>query len=213
MNLKTLGATKILGATGLVLIVALGWLLIVGPKTAALADVRLQIADTRDQNDTLQLQLVALKKQAEQLDEVRATARALAEKFPPTADQPGLFREITAAAQNAGIGPDGLTSLAPTPPVEGSGDAASGIQLEEPSEGLAKQTMAIAVTGSYDQMQQLLENLEQMPRSFLITSVALAGGAEGEGAEAGQFTTTISGDMFVMAPAVDPEETQPEAAE
>ena len=68
--------------------------------------------------------------------------------------------------------------------------------------------MAIAVTGSYDQMQQLLENLEQMPRSFLITTVALSGGGE-----AGEFTSTISGDMFVMAPAADPDEAQPEAAE
>jgi Tfp pilus assembly protein PilO len=208
MNLKTLAATRTLGCLGLLVIIALGWLLIVGPKTAALADVRLQISTTRDQNDTLQLQLVALEKQAEQLDEVRATARALAVKFPPTADQPGLFREVTAAAQDAGIGPDGLTSLAPTPPVEGGGDVASGIQLEDPSEGLAKQTMAIAVTGSYDQMQQFLENLELMPRSFLITSVALSGGGE-----TGEFTTTISGDMFVMAPAIDPEETQPEAEE
>jgi Tfp pilus assembly protein PilO len=208
MNLKSLGATKVLGAVGMLLIVALGWLLVIGPKTSALADVRLEISSARDRNDTLQLQLLALKKQAEQLDEVRTTARALAVKFPPTADQPGLFRDITAAAQEAGIGPDGLTSLTPTPPVEGSSDAASGIQLEDPSEGLAKQTMAIAVSGSYDQMQHLLENLEQMPRSFLITSVALSGGAEG-----GEFTTTISGDMFVMAPAIDPDETQPEAAE
>jgi len=208
VNLKTLAATRTLGCVGLLVIVALGWLLIVGPKTAALADVRLQISTTRDQNDTLQLQLAALQKQAEQLDEVRATARALEVKFPPTADQPGLFREVTAAAENAGIGPDGLTSLAPTPPVEGGGDVASGIQLEDPSEGLAKQTMAIAVTGSYDQMQQFLENLELMPRSFLITTVALSGGGD-----TGEFTTTISGDMFVMAPAIDPEETQPEAAE
>jgi Tfp pilus assembly protein PilO len=181
---------------------------VIGPKTAALSDVRVQISGARDQNDGLELQLLALKKQAEQLDEVRATARALATKFPPTADQPGLFREITAAAEKAGIGPDGLTSLTPTPPVEGGGDAASGIQLEDPSEGLAKQTMAIAVTGAYDQMQQFLENLEQMPRSFLITSVALSGGGEGD-----KFTATISGDMFVMAPAADPTDLQPETAQ
>jgi Tfp pilus assembly protein PilO len=208
MNLKSLGATKILGAIVMLLIIALGWLLVIGPKTAALSDVRVQISGARDQNDTLQLQLLALKKQAEQLDEVRATARALSAKFPPTADQPGLFREITAAAQEAGIGAEGLTSLAPTPPVEGGGEAASGIALEDPSEGLAKQTMAIGVTGSYDQMQQFLANLEQMPRSFLITSVALSGGGEG-----GEFTTTISGDMFVMAPADDPTDLQAETAE
>jgi Tfp pilus assembly protein PilO len=210
MNLKSLGATKILGGLGLVLIVALGWLLVIGPKTAALSDVRLQISGVRDQNDVLQLQLAALKKQAEQLDEVRATARALAVKFPPTADQPGLFRDITAAAQDAGIGPDGVTSLTPTPPVEGGDEAAAaaGVQVGAPAAGLAKQTMAIAVTGSYDQTQDLLENLEQMPRSFLITTVSLSGGGEG-----GAFTTTISGDMFVMAPAADPADVQPEAAQ
>jgi hypothetical protein len=131
-------------------------------------------------------------------------------KFPPTADQPGLFRDITAAAQDAGIGPGGVTSLTPTPPVEGGDEAAasSGIQVGAPAAGLARQTMAIAVTGSYDQTQHLLENLEQMPRSFLINTVELSGTAEG-----GAFTTTISGDMFVMAPAADPADVQPEAAE
>ena len=68
--------------------------------------------------------------------------------------------------------------------------------------------LPIAVTGSYDQMQELLENLEQMPRSFLITTVALSGGGE-----TGEFTTTISGDMFVMAPAADPTALQAETAE
>jgi Tfp pilus assembly protein PilO len=207
MKAKSLNATKLMGAGGLLLIVALGWLFVLGPKTAALSDVRTQITTTRDQNDVLALQLLTLKQQAQQLDEVRATSAALARKFPPTADQPGLFEEVTAAAQRAGIGPNGVTSLAPTPPVEGGDDTGSGIALESPSEGLAKQTMAIAVEGSYDQTQRLLENLEQMPRSFLITAVELSGGTESG------FTTTISGDMFVMAPAPDPEDAPPAAGE
>lgn len=199
MNLKTLGATKVLGAVALLLIVALGWQFVVGPKTAALTDVRDQITNTRDQNDVLTLQLITLKKQAAQLDAGRATAKALAAKFPPTADQPGLFREVTGAASAAGIGPKGVTSLSPTPPVVGGADPATGVQLETTGLSLARQTVAVAVQGNYDQTQRLLENLERMPRAFLITSVALSGGGED-----GKYTTTITGDMFVMPPVEDP---------
>lgn len=209
MNLKSLSGTKIMGAIGLLLIVALGWQFVVGPKTAALSDVRAEITNTRDQNDVLALQLVTLQKQAAQLDAGRATAKALAAKFPPTADQPGLFREVTAAASDAGIGPKGVTSLSPTPPVVGGADPVTGVQLEATGLTLARQTVAVALQGNYDQTQRLLENLEQMPRAFLITSVALSGGGEDGG-----YTTTITGDMFVMPPVEDPakaEDSTPEA--
>ena len=65
--------------------------------------------------------------------------------------------------------------------------------------------MAIAVTGS-DQMGSLETSSRCPGRSSSPPS--LSGGGE-----TGEFTTTISGDMFVMAPAVDPDESQPEAAE
>lgn len=54
MNLRTLGATKILDVLGLRVTAASSWLLVVGPATAALSDVRLGITTTRDQNDVLE---------------------------------------------------------------------------------------------------------------------------------------------------------------
>ena len=62
--------------------------------------------------------------------------------------------------------------------------------------------MTVSVTGTYDQTQQLLVNLEHMKRAYLVTSVNLAGDAA-----SGAFTTTITGDMFVMPPVKDPGET------
>jgi Tfp pilus assembly protein PilO len=203
MNLRTPGATKVVGGLSLLLIAALGWMFVLGPETARLSEVRTEIQSTRDQNDTLRLQLVALHKQQEQLGETRATARALAEKFPPTADQPGLFEAVTAAAVDAGIGAKGVTTLAPTPPVIGGADPATGVQLEEPAGGapLARQSVSVSVEGSYDETRRLLENLEQMRRSYLISSVTLAGGGT-----AGSYTTTVVGDMFVMPPVEDPQD-------
>lgn len=203
MNLSTPGAVKIVGALALLVVGGLGWTFVVGPETTALSDVRLEIESTRDQNDVLALQLITLKKQAQELGETREDALALAERFPPTADQPGLFEAVTAAAVDAGIGAKGVTTLAPSPPVIGGTDPAAGVQVEGPAGGaqLARQTVSVSVQGSYEQTQRLLENLEQMSRAYLVTSVTLGGGGE-----TGSFTTTVTGDMFVMPPVPAPDE-------
>ena len=83
-----------------------------------------------------------------------------------------------------------------------------GVTADPPAPGsgsLASQPCSVSVTGTYDQTQQLFRNLEHMPRAYLITSVALAGG--GDGTTADTFTTTIAGEMFVMPPVADPGKT------
>ena len=203
MDLSTPAATKVVGGLSLLVVTAASWLLAVGPETSKLADTRVQVESARQQNDVLVQQLSQLQRQRTEVAATRRTARHLAEKFPPTADQPGLFEEVTAAAVSAGIGPKGVTTLAPSPPVIGG--TASGVPAVPPVGGsglLASQTVSVSVTGTYDQTQQLLENLEQMPRAYLINSVSLSGG----GTEA-TFTTTIAGQMFVMPPVADPGKT------
>jgi Tfp pilus assembly protein PilO len=202
MDAKTPTATKVIGGLGLLAVAAAGWTLVLGPETSTLADTRAQVDAARQQNAVLLQQLSQLKAQEKELDKTRRVATALQAKFPPTADQPGLFQQVTDAAVDAGIGAQGVTTLAPTPPTIGS--ATGGVGATAPAAGsgtLASQDVSVAVTGSYDQTQQLLENLEHMPRAFLITSVALAGAAD-DGTDS--FTTTIAGRMFVMPPIPDP---------
>ena len=218
MDLATPAATTAVGSLALLVVAGLGWLLVVGPETDALAQAREEISTVRDQNTVLTSQLAALERQREGLAETRRDARRLAELFPPTADQPGMFEEVTTAAVDAGIGPQGVTTLTPTPPVLGTtGTEAAAAPAPDPAADpatdpaaapaagaqlLARQTVTVAVTGTYDQTQRLLENLEHMPRAYLVTAVALASGSEG-----GEFTTTITGDMFVMPPVIDPGKT------
>ena len=202
MNLRTPGGTKVVGSLALLLVAALGWLFVVGPETSALSEARLEVENISDQNDVLTLQLASLKRQQLELAPTRKAARKLAVKFPPTADQPGLFADVTAAAVDAGIGAQGVTTLTPTPPTIGGADPVTGaVGAAPPPAGanLARQTVTVSVTGGYDQTERLLENLEHMPRAYLVTSVTLGGGGEG-----GEYTTTITGDMFVMPPIEDP---------
>lgn len=202
MNLRTPLATKLVGSLSLVVVAGLGWMVVVGPETAALAETRAEIQVIRDQNHNLTLQLSTLERQASELGRTRQVARDIAEMFPPTADQPGLFTAVTAAAVDAGIGARGVTVLAPTAPVVGGADPVTGAVTAEPPAGgddLARQTVTVSVSGGYDQTERLLENLEHMPRALLVTSVTVTG--EGE---AGSYTTTVVGDMFVMSPLKDP---------
>ncbi len=215
MDLATPGATKLVGSLALLVVAGLGWQLVVGPETDALAQAREEISTVRDQNAVLTTQLAVLEKQREGLAETRRDARRLAALFPPTADQPGMFEEVTTAAVDAGIGPQGVTTLTPTPPVLGTADGtapadAAADPASDPAapapvaapQLLARQTVTVAVTGTYEETQLLLENLEHMPRAYLVTAVSLASGSEG-----GEFTTTITGDMFVMPPVADPGKT------
>ena len=206
MDLGTPTATKVTGAIGLLVVAGLGWTFGVGPQSAHLAEARDEVTTVQDQNALLTVQLAALTKQQQDLGATRRTARVLAANFPPTADQPGLFEIVTAAAVDAGIGAKGVTTLTPTPPVVGTADSSAGSTqagTTAPSgDQLARQTVTVAVTGSYDQTRQLLVNLEHMKRAYLITSVSLAGDTEN-----GAYTTSITGDMFVMPPVQDPGKT------
>lgn len=207
MNLNTPMATKVVGALALLVIAGAGWMFVVGPATAELGDVREQTQAARDQNDLLSLQLLKLKQQAAALDATRAEATALAAKFPPTADQPGLFEQVNDAATGAGIGPKNVTALTPTPPTVG-GDATGAVQATPQSGGgLAQQTVTVSIEGDFAATQRLLQNLEELPRAYLVSAVTMGGGSE-----TGRYTTTITGTMFVMPPAPDPADVVAEAA-
>jgi Tfp pilus assembly protein PilO len=201
MNLTSVVATKILGVVALLAITAGGWLLVLNPKTSELADVRTQIETTRGQNETLRHQLAKLEAQRKQLPATRATARALAVLFPPTADQPTLFKTVTAAAAQAGIPADDVTELSAEAPVAGTSGGSDKAQLpgESTDSDLAGQTVTITVQGDYDEIQRLAENLEDLPRAYLVSSLTLS-----VGADAGTYTATITGQMFVMPAAPDP---------
>jgi Tfp pilus assembly protein PilO len=201
MNLRSVAATKILGGVALLAIAAAGWLVVLSPQTSELADIRTRIETTREQNATLRQQLVQLEAQRKQLPATRATAHALAALFPPTADQPTLFKAVTAAATQAGIPADDVTELSAEAPVAGTSGGADKAQLpgQATESDLAGQTVTVTVQGDYDQIQRLAENLEDLPRAYLMSSLTL-----GAGADAGTYTATITGRMFVMPAAPDP---------
>jgi Tfp pilus assembly protein PilO len=205
MKLGSLVATKLLGPLALVLLAGIGWFLLMSPQTNTLTEVNTEIEAARSQSTSLRHQLRVLQDLQQHLNDTRTTAKALATKFPPTAAQPELFRAVTAAAANAGIPARRLTTLTPTPPVAGSGKSTGAAPLPSagasatPATDVAAQVVSLSVEGSYEEITLLVQNLERMPRAYLITSLTLSAGAT-----PGTFTATIVGTMFAMPPAQDP---------
>jgi hypothetical protein len=200
MNLESTAATKLVGGASLLLVSAVGWLGLLGPSTSTLADMQEQTASASAQNQVLQSQLLLLQEQAVRLAATRRTAGALSARFPPTADQPGLFTAVTTAASDAGILPRNVKAVTPSPPtVASTGTSGDGEEASNGgSDGLARQTLTVTVEATYDATRELLARLEQMPRAFLVASVTVAAGTSPT-----TYSSTVTGDMFVMPPTGD----------
>lgn len=221
MNLRTAPATILIGVVGTALIAVLGWLLLLGPLTAKVSETKDAVDAAVDRNQLMTGQVAGLEQQKERLPKIRTVADELAELFPATADQPGFFAAVNDAAREAGISPDNVTTLSPTAPslVDASGEAtsetttetaptapttpATGTSAEGTPSGvdLAQQTVSITVEGSYDEVQKLVANLEDMPRAFVIDSLSISSGESSEGGPSA-LTVSITGSTFV-APPVD----------
>jgi hypothetical protein len=102
-----------LSAAVSMLVLAAGWFLVVGPKRAEAADIRVQAAQQIATNSTLETQLQVLKAQAKDLPKEQAKLAAVAAKIPNDPALPGLVRALLEAAAASGVE---LVSVSPAPP-------------------------------------------------------------------------------------------------
>lgn len=211
MNLKSAPATILLGVLGLLVLAGLGWVGLIGPALSdrsATDDAR---AQAQDANQAMRLELARLRQQADDLPTTDALAADLDTMFPATADQPGFFEQVSDIATQAGVGPRDVTVLSPGVPVilESDPAAAAATGTTAPEAGtapsvsasdLAIQEVTIGVNGSYDQLVEVLDGIEKMPRAFLVGSIDLAAD------DTRGMTLTVVGSTFV-APPLKPETT------
>lgn len=224
MRINKIKETYLIGGVAILVLALLSWFFLVSPRMAQASE----IGERREAVEALNVksaqQIASLTKLKDGMVKERAVAAALAVKFPPTADQPALFRQIVAAAGKAGIPEKSITSLGPAAPILGSPSGSGGAKLagagaapaapaDEDGDAAAPATAAPAKTaenmatmavsfnteGTFDQMVNMLKNLESIDRSFLITQVNLSTG------EKGKFTIAVQGNMYVHRAIPDPE--------
>ena len=165
----------LLAAAGALLVLAAGVVLLVRPTQKATAQARADHDATVAESQSLRDQIKALEAQKANEADLRARAKLARAEFPATPALPALVDALQDAANLAGVD---LGTLAPTTP------KASTIRPE-----LAEITATVAVKGGYFEIQDFLVRLENLvkgsdpgrvpPRSVLVRSVGLNGGAAG----------------------------------
>ena len=160
----------ILGGAALPLaVLVLGWLLLIAPQRSEAAALREQEVAQQEANGQLRSRVAQLQAQAQDLPAEEARLAELRERVPAEPRLPELVTALSSAAQDTGVE---LLSLAPQPPqpVPLPAGAAAGTP-EAPQ--LQQVPVTVTVRAGYFEAAAYLARLEQLPRSLLVSRVAL----------------------------------------
>ena len=214
MNSSSSSRTLVIGAVSLLAVAALGWFLLISPAMGKVSATRQETENAQQRSASLSAQVATLQKQQRELPAVRKLAATLEQIIPTTADQPGFFAAVNRAARQAGIAPGHVKTLSPTAPqvLDANGqpvDTSAAVPAAPAASGtstvgdVAEQTVAVIVDADEAQTERLLQNLETMPRAFVVQSLEIStGGSEGDNSST--LTVSISGTTYVAPPMTQP---------
>lgn len=179
-----------LTAVACLAVLAAGWFLVIKPQRAHASDLRAQAATVQSQAQDLRSQVAQLQQQQKDLPAQQKLLSQIATKIPDNPALPALIRQLSAAADGAGVN---LVSLAPGQPTVAQ--AAPGVSTSSSSTSssstsaaavtppLAGISLTVQVQGSYFNVEQFFSAVEGLNRAMLVTGFGLtpasgsAGGA------------------------------------
>jgi Tfp pilus assembly protein PilO len=182
----------ILGILGVVAMAALAWFLLLSPRLSKADEVAAQVEQVETSNLQLRNRVNQARAQVENAPEAARQAQELFATMPRAAELPTVLRQITDAAQEAGIGPTAIQVISTTVPVATGPVAAEGTS----GVSIANMDIGITVSGTRPDLLSFLDNLQALDRAFLITSTQVSGAAEN--AEGGDESLQVQGSMFVL---------------
>lgn len=206
---------SLLAAVLVLAILAAGWFLLIAPKRSEASGLRAQAATQQDANARLLQQLAVLKAQQAELPEQRAKLAVMRTQIPDNPALPTLIRDLTAAGRKVGVSIDAMAPSTPAAvavvqPAPVTTTSSSGGRTAAPvaaAPALYQVPLALNVTGSYFELEQFINKLEGLKRSFLVSgfSLAPAGGGDGassatDGPAPGDLTLALQGRVY-LAPA------------
>lgn len=220
---------SLLAALLALVVLAAGWFLLVSPKRSEAAGLREQTASQQDANARLVQQLEVLKAQQAELPQQRAKLAVMRTQIPDNPALPTLIRDLTAAGRTVGVSIDTMAPAVPVPlaaaqplvPVATTTDstgATTTTPAAPPAPALFQVPLTLDVTGSYFELEQFINKLESLKRSFLVSGFTLApaagGGSTDGSAEAGapargDLTLALQGRVFLSPASTAPTVTQP----
>ena len=229
---------SLLAAILVLAILAAGWFLLVSPRRGEAATLREQSVSQEEANGRLVQQLTVLKAQQADLPQQRAKLAVLRQQIPGNPALPTLIRNLTAAGRKVGVSIDTMAPTVPVPAVVAqpvapvvtttSTESAEGTEtavpapVAPPAVSLFQIPLTLNVTGSYFELEQFINRLEKLKRSYLVTGFTVSqanGGASTDGAAVaanapavGDLTLALQGRVFLAPTTVAPAVIQPTPA-
>ena len=242
---------SLLAAVLVVAILAAGWFLLVSPKRSDAADLRTQKVSQDAANERLVQELEVLKAQQAELPRQRAELAVMRKQLPDNPALPTLVRSLTEAGRKIGVdivtmapsvpvavvAPVAATTVAPSTETssdsstessdEGSAasDSASTTSTtttpQPTGPALYQVPLTLEVNGSYFELEQFVNKLEGLRRSFLVTgftlttpdSAASTGAADsGTTLSPGDLTLSLQGRVFLSPKATTATQPTPVAS-
>jgi Tfp pilus assembly protein PilO len=212
-----------LTAVAVVAVLAAGWFLLVSPQKSRAASLRTQAASQQSANTTLQSRVNQLKEQKKGLPAQQRKLDQIAAKVPDNPQLPVLIRQLSAAAQGAGVD---LVSLAPstpalvaaqTPAVTAPAAATTtgttqgtGVQPAHATPAaaavspLAQIPVTLTVQGSYYNIESFFRSVEKLTRAMLVQQWSLTPATGAVAASSTPATGSTSGGSSASAQALPP---------
>jgi Tfp pilus assembly protein PilO len=134
-------------------------LFLVLPKMAEVTKAEGELEDAKAEQQTLSVQLNALKQARDEAPQNEATIREIEGKVPPTANLPGLILFLRNAATVSGVQVMSLTPAVPVP---------------EPSGAFSSISVSASGQGSYFALVKYLHEMETLPRAATVESIDLS---------------------------------------
>jgi Tfp pilus assembly protein PilO len=151
-------AVIVAGAAAAILALLLVLFLVL-PKMAEVTTAEGELQDAKAEQQTLSVQLNALKQARDEAPQNEATIREIEGKVPPTANLPSVILFLRNSASVAGVQVLSLTPAAPVP---------------EPSGGFSSISVSASGQGSYFALVKYLHELETLPRAATVESIDLS---------------------------------------
>ncbi|HUY86853.1 MAG TPA: type 4a pilus biogenesis protein PilO [Acidimicrobiales bacterium] len=101
-----------------------------------------------------------------QISTFEAQSGLLSTAIPNSPDLPGIINDINDAMETSGIGLTSLTPSIPTAAALSSGSTGGNVQVIH---------LTLAISGRYFQIVSFLDQVQQLPRIFVVTSIAITG--------------------------------------
>jgi Tfp pilus assembly protein PilO len=226
---------SILTAVGVVAVLAAGWFLMVSPQRSHAADVRTQSASQESTNNQLRARLAQLEAQKKGLPAQQRLLDQIAAKIPATPELPALIRQLSTAAQAAGVDlvtlapaqPAVVTATRPAKPVAPSTTGTTGTAGSTATTATAGATattapaatpllqipVSVTVRGTYFNLNTFFRNVEKLTRAMLVPQFKIipatsTAGAPGDKAQVtDELTATLSTIVFESPAATVPATT------